>query len=87
MFIAADGQSNQNKLISDCEEIAFRLVRFLRLKSDIFTVSTIPTIVPFNDRFLDDVSGVILTVDVDFNGESADCEDPDYDFNIKSNEI
>jgi hypothetical protein len=87
VFIAADGQSNQNKLISDCEEIAFRLVRFLRLKSDIFTVSTIPTIVPFNDRFLDDVSGVILTVDVDFNGESADCEDPDYDFNIKSNEI
>jgi hypothetical protein len=43
--------------------------------------------VPFNDRFLDDVSGVILTVDVDFNAESSDCEDPDYSFNIKSNDI
>jgi hypothetical protein len=87
VFVSAAGESNQNKVISDCEEIAFRLVRFLRLKSDLFTISTTPTIVPFNDRFLDDVSGVILTVDVDFNAESSDCEDPDYDFNIKSNDI
>lgn len=87
VFVAADGESNQNKLISDCEEIAFRLVRFLRLKSDLFTINGTPTVVPFTDRFLDDVSGVILTVDVDFNAESADCEDPDYNFNIKSNDI
>ena len=87
VFVSAAGESNQNKVVSDCEEIAFRLVRFLRLKSDLFTISTTPTIVPFNDRFLDDVSGVILTVDVDFNAESSDCEDPDYDFNIKSNDI
>ena len=87
VFIAADGESNQNKVISDCEEIAFRLVRFLRLKSDIFTINTSPTIVPFNDRFLDDVSGVILNVDIEFNAESSDCEDPDYNFNIKSNDI
>jgi hypothetical protein len=87
VFISAAGDSNQNKVVSDCEEIAFRLVRFLRLKSDLFTISTTPSITPFNDRFLDDVSGVILTVDVDFNAESADCEDPDYDFNIKSNDI
>ena len=87
VFVAESGESNQNKVVSDCEEIAFRLVRFLRLKSDLFTISTAPTIVPFNDRFLDDVSGVILTVDVDFNAESSDCEDPDYSFNIKSNDI
>lgn len=87
VFISAEGESNQNKLISDCEEIAFRLVRFLRLRSDIFTINTTPTIVPFSDRFLDDVSGVILTVDVEFNAESSDCEDPDYNFNIKSNDI
>jgi hypothetical protein len=87
VFVSAAGESNQNKVISDCEEIAFRLVRFLRLKSDLFTITTAPTIVPFNDRFLDDVSGVILTVDVDFNAESSDCEDPDYNFNIKSNDI
>ena len=86
-FTAADGQSNQNKVVSDCEEIAFRLVRFLRLKSDLFTISAVPNIVPFNDRFLDDVSGVILNVDVEFNAESSDCEDPDYNFNIKSNDI
>jgi hypothetical protein len=87
VFVAESGESNQNKVVSDCEEIAFRLVRFLRLKSDLFTISTAPTIVPFNDRFLDDVSGVILTVDVDFNAESSDCEDPDYNFNISSNNI
>ena len=87
VFVSAAGESNQNKVISDCEEIAFRLVRFLRLKSDLFTITTAPTIVPFNDRFLDDVSGVILTVDVDFNAESSDCEDPDYNFNIASNNI
>lgn len=86
-FVSAAGDSNQNKAISDCEEIAFRLVRFLRLKSDLFTINGIPNVVPFTDRFLDDVSGVILTVDVDFNAESSDCEDPDYNFNIKSNDI
>jgi hypothetical protein len=87
VFISAAGESNQNKVVSDCEEIAFRLVRFLRLKSDLFTISNTPTITPFNDRFLDDVSGVILNVDVEFNAESSDCEDPDYNFNIKSNDI
>jgi len=87
VFISAAGESNQNKVVSDCEEIAFRLVRFLRLKSDLFTISNTPTITPFNDRFLDDVSGVILSVDVEFNAESSDCEDPDYNFNIKSNDI
>lgn len=86
-FVSSSGESNQNKVISDCEEIAFRLIRFLRLKSDLFTINGVPTVVPFTDRFLDDVSGVILTVDVDFNAESSDCEDPDYSFNIKSNDI
>ena len=87
VFVAESGESNQNKVISDCEEIAFRLVRFLKDKSDIFTINTSPTIAPFTDRFLDDVSGVILSVDIEFNAESADCEDPDYNFNIKSNDI
>lgn len=87
VFISAEGESNQNKLISDCEEIAFRLVRFLRDKSELFTINGIPNIVPFSDRFLDDVSGVILTVDIEFNAESSDCNDPDYNFNIKSNDI
>jgi hypothetical protein len=80
--------TNQNKVISDCEEIAFRLVRFLRDKSDIFDITGTPTITPFTDRFLDDVSGVILNVDIEFNAESSYCEDPDYNsFNIKNNEI
>ncbi len=82
-----DGGSNQNKIISDCEEYAFRLIRFLKNKSDIFYIVGSPTISPFTDKFVDDVSGVIIDVVVEFNGESSDCEDPDYSFNIKSNDI
>jgi hypothetical protein len=87
VFVAADGQSNQNKVISDCEEIAFRLVRFLKYKSDVFDVIGVPTIQPFSDKWLDSVSGVIIDIQLTFNGESSDCEDPDYSFNIKTNEI
>lgn len=82
-----EGVSNQNRLISDCEEYSFRLVRFLRTKSDIFDITGTPNIVPFNDKFLDDVSGVIITVDIEFNYESSECSDPDYSFDIKSNEV
>lgn len=78
---------NMNYVVSDCEEIAFRLCRFLREKSEIFNISGTPTIQPFTDRFLDDVSGVIISVDIEFNGESAICEDPDYSFTIKQNDI
>lgn len=87
VFISEAGVSNQNKVVSDCEEIAFRLVRFLRNKSDVFDIAGTPTIVPFSDRWLDAVSGVIVTISLVFNGESSDCEDPDYSFNIKTNEI
>jgi hypothetical protein len=87
VFVSENGESNQNKIISDCEEIAFRLIRFLKEKSDIFNVSGQPNIQPFSDRWLDAVSGVILTIAVEFNAESSDCEDPDYNFNIKSNDI
>lgn len=79
--------SNENAVISDCEEYAFRLVRFLRLKSDLFNINGTPNITPFTDKFLDDVSGVILDVSIDFNAESSDCEDPDYNFGIQNNEI
>jgi len=87
IFLDEAGESNQNKIISDCEEIAFRLIRYLRNKSDIFDVITNPTVQPFSDRWLDSVSGVILTIGIEFNGESSECEDPDYNFNIKSNDI
>jgi len=87
VFDANDGTNNQNHVVSDCEELAFRLIRFLREKSDVFDITTTPTITPFNDRWLDDVSGVIIDISIEFNGESSDCEDPDYSFNIKSNDI
>lgn len=87
VYIANDGTSNQNKIVSDCEEIAFRLCRFLKIKSDVFDITGTPTITPFADKWLDAVSGVILNVQLVFNGESADCEDPDYSFNIKTNNI
>jgi hypothetical protein len=85
--VAADGTSNQNKIISDCEEIAFRLIRFLKNKSDIFDVRNNPTVQPFSDKWLDAVSGVIITISVESNAEYTDCEDPDYSFQIKSNDI
>ena len=87
VFIASDGTSNQNKIISDCEEIAFRLIRFLKQKSDVFDITGQPNIQPFSDRWLDSVSGVIIDVNIVFNGESTECEDPDYSFNIKTNDI
>ncbi len=85
-----DGTSNvnnQNAVISDCEEIGLRLIRMLKVKSDIFDITGDPTITPFTDRFLDDVSGVIIDLSIAFNAESSDCEDPEYTFNIQSNNI
>jgi len=87
VFLDANGNSNQNAVVSDCEEIAFRLTRFLNYQSDLFILSGVPTITPFNDRFVDDVSGVILDITIEFNGESSTCEDPDYNFNIQNNQI
>jgi hypothetical protein len=87
VFQNESGQTNQNKLISDCEEIAFRLIRFLKGGNEIFNVNVPPTVSPFSDRFLDDVSGVIIDIQIEFNGESSDCLDPDYTFNIIKNEI
>lgn len=87
VFISEAGESNQNKVVSDCEEIAFRLVRFLKTKSEIFDVSGQPNISPFSDRWLDAVSGVIVNISLVFNAEYTTCEDPDYSFNIKTNEI
>jgi hypothetical protein len=86
-FVSESGVSNQNKIISDCEEIAFRLIRFLKNKSDVFYVTNSPTIQPFTDKFLDDVSGVLINIDIEFNAEYTNCEDPDYSFTIKTNDI
>lgn len=87
VFTSEAGESNQNKVVSDCEEIAFRLIRFLKNKSDVFDVLATPTISPFSDRWLDAVSGVIVNLSLVFNAEYTTCEDPDYTFDIKTNEI
>ena len=58
---------NHNKVISDCEEYAFRLIRFLRLHSDDFYLVGNPTISPFTDKFLDDVCGVIVDITISTN--------------------
>jgi hypothetical protein len=78
---------NHNKVISDCEEYAFRLIRFLRLNSDDFYLSGNPVINPFTDKFLDDVCGVIVDLTIATNMESSNCEDPVYNFNIKTNNV
>jgi hypothetical protein len=87
VYQSEGGETNQNKLISDCEEIAFRLIRFLKKGDEIFNVTTPPTVSPFSDRFLDDVSGVIIDIQIEFNAESSNCLDPDYVFDIIKNEI
>lgn len=83
-FESAD---NENDVVSDCEEYAFRLNRFLLTKSDIFNVSGSPIITPFRDRFLDDVSGVLMNITIEFNGDLDECNDPDYSFGINQNDI
>lgn len=82
-----ESSDNENDIISDCEEYAFRLNRFLLEKSDTFIVSGQPTITPFRDKFLDDVSGVQVDIAIEFNGDLEECNDPDYSFGINENEI
>jgi hypothetical protein len=78
---------NENSIVSDCEEFAFRLIRFLKKGSEIFNITEQPTIQPFNDRFFDDVSGVIIDIAIEFNAVSSDCLDPDYVINIIKNVV
>lgn len=85
--IPFESQDNENDVISDCEEYAFRLNRFLRTKSDIFNVSGQPIITQFRERFLDDVSGVLMNISIEFNGDLDECNDPDYSFGINQNDI
>jgi hypothetical protein len=82
-----DNGDNQNAVISDCEEFAFRLIRFLKNADEVFNVTTQPIVSPFTDKFFDNVSGVIVNVDVEFNGVSSECTDPDYIFDIIKNNI
>lgn len=82
-----ESQDNENDIISDCEEYAFRLNRFLLKKSDIFYTLGDPNITFFHEKFLDGVAGVTMDVRVEFNGELSDCDDPDYGFNITQNNI
>lgn len=80
LIFDSDHGSNQNKVISDCEEIALRLIRFLKAKYEIFDITETPLIQPFVDKFLDDVSGVIINVTIEFNAQSHICDDPEYNF-------
>lgn len=79
--------NNENDIISDCEEYALRLNRFLINKSDIFYTVGSPTITNFHEKFLDGVAGVTMDVQIEFNGDLDDCNDPDYSFNIQQNNI
>lgn len=87
VFQNEKGETNQSRLISDCEEIAFRLIRFLKKGDEVFNVIQPPIISPFSDKFLDDVSGVMIDIEIEFNAESSNCLDPEYAFDIIKNEI
>jgi hypothetical protein len=87
-FQSESGPDNTNAIISDMEEIAFRLIRFIKQNADdadVFDILDAPVISPFTDRFLDDVAGVIIDLTIEFNGQSSDCMDPEYLMNIKYN--
>lgn len=80
--ILNEDSTNVIEVQSDCEEYAFRLIRFLRETSDGFYTIGQPTVTPFVDRFFDDVAGVILNVSIEFDGQSENCSDPNHPFNI-----
>lgn len=72
----ADG-SNELQVISDCEELAFRFIRWsINAQDPEINILTNPTITPFTDKFLDDVAGVILDVTIEFSGDNDNCSDP-----------
>lgn len=80
-------KSNEIEVMSDCDEFALRLIRFLQYRSEGFYAFGQPTITPFVDKFLDDVAGVILDVQIEFNNQSEDCSDPNPIFPITSVDI
>lgn len=85
-FDSSNGD-NINKIVSDSEEIALRLIRFLKTYSEVFDIPGQPTITAFTDKFLDDVCGVIIDITIESNAEYANCEDPAYAPSIIYNNI
>jgi len=77
-------KSNEIEIISDAEEFAFRLIRFLRSASEGFYTIGDPIVTPFVDKFLDDVAGVLIDVTIDFNGDNNDCYSPNVNFTPQS---
>jgi hypothetical protein len=76
---------NHTDIISDCEEIAHRLLRWLDNADEVFQVTGLPVIRPFVDRFFDDVSGVIIDIEIEYNKVQSECSDPLYVFSIIKN--
>lgn len=77
----ADG-SNENQVISDCEEFAMRFIRWIMNANDEIDVVQSPIITPFTDKFLDDVAGVMVDFVIQFNGNNDECDDPNGTTNI-----
>lgn len=86
VFLDAVGNSNQNDVVSDCEEFAFRLVRYLKKAEDLIYLQSW-SVQPLSDRWLDKVSGVVLDLTIEFNFQWSNCDDPTYGFPIKYNEV
>jgi hypothetical protein len=87
VFLDNLGNSNQNDVVSDCEELAFRLVRYLKETAGEIIDLRSWSLQPLSDRWLDKVSGVILDLTVEFNFQFSNCDDPTYGFPIKYNEV
>lgn len=77
--VLTEDRSNENATISDCEEYALRLLRYLSDETnEMFNQIRTPIITPFSDKFLDDVSGVIIDITIEFTMDNSICTDPDY---------
>lgn len=78
----ADG-TNEIQVVSDCEELGMRFLRWLMTANDPeINVISSPTITPFTEKFLDDVAGVTYNMVIEFSANADDCDDPNTTTNI-----
>ncbi len=66
--------------VSDCEEIAFRLIRFLTDRNgefeDTFQLTGTPVVTPFfREKYLDGLSGVMVDLQVETAADWNSCND------------
>lgn len=85
--IKTSDNSNFIHVISDCGEYAARFWRWLLHYSEDITVVQPPTYTYLNDRFLDDVAGVIMNITIQTSGDINYCNDPSNSASHYANQV